>query len=260
MPQDSKQNGDGTLAGKVITVTGAGSGLGEATAKWVAREGAAVVAADLDGEAAERVAAEIRAADGEAAGFVVDVSKPAEVEGMVPFAVETFGDFDAAANIAGVTPAPIRLHEIETAEWERVIQANLNGTFYAMRSQIAYMLEHGGGSIVNMASTAGLQAHPTRSAYSASKHGIVGMTRSAAVEYATEGIRINAVAPGPVRTASSAGAPKELLEASARKTAMGRFGTPDEVAATIALLLSDRASFTTGAVYEINGGQVQQER
>jgi len=142
----------------------------------------------------------------------------------------------------------------------RVIEINLSGTFYCMQAEIAHLLEHGGGAIVNMASTAGVRAHALRAAYAASKHGIIGLTRSAAVEYATRGIRVNAVAPGPVRTASSANAPAELIAKIAAKTAMGRMGKPEEVAGIVALLLSDEASFVTGSVYEINGGQVQQER
>jgi len=246
--------------GKVCLVTGGGSGLGEAAAKMLAARGVKIVVADANEAGAERVASEICASGGQAAGIVCDVSKLSDVERLIPFAVSVFGGFDMAFNVAGITPKQVDTHLIDPTDWLRVIEVNLNGTFYCMKEEIAHFVEHGGGAIVNMASTAGVQAHPLRAAYSASKHGIIGLTRSAAVEYATRGIRVNAVAPGPVRTASSIGLPDEVVSKIAAKTAMGRMGTPNEVASVVTLLLSDEASFVTGSVYEINGGQTQLER
>lgn len=245
---------------KVALVTGAASGLGEATAQLLAARGAKVVVADANLEGAKRIASKINASGGQAASIGCDISKLSDIKKLVPFALATFGGFDMAVNNAGITPKLMQTHLVDPNDWVRVIEVNLTGTFYCMQEEIAHFLKNGGGAIVNMSSTAGLQAHPFRPAYSASKHGIIGLTRSAAVEYATHGIRVNAIAPGPIKTASSAGASPDVIVKIAAKTAMNRMGTPDEVAGIIALLLSDDASFVTGSVYEINGGQIQQER
>jgi NAD(P)-dependent dehydrogenase (short-subunit alcohol dehydrogenase family) len=246
-----------SLAGKIGIVTGGGSGLGEASAKKLAAEGAGLIVADRNAEDAERVAAGIRSAGGDATAFHADVSVLADVEKMVSFADATYGGLDIAFNNAGITPRLVDVAEIDPTDWLRVIEVNLTGTFYCVQAEIGYMLGHGGGAIVNMASTAGLMAHAGRAAYAASKHGIIGLTRSVAVEYAKRGIRVNAVAPGPILTPPMANAPASVRESSAAKTAMGRVGTMSEVASVVAFLLSDETGYTTGSVYELNGGQTQ---
>jgi NAD(P)-dependent dehydrogenase (short-subunit alcohol dehydrogenase family) len=246
-----------TVNGKVGIVTGAGSGLGEAGAKWLAQEGAKLIVADRNQENVERVASEIRAQGGDATPAVVDVSVFEDTQKLVDTAIATHGQLDLAFNNAGITPALIDVHEIDPADWLAVISINLTGIFYCMKSELSHFVESGGGTIVNMASTAGVMAHAQRGAYSASKHGIVGLTRTAAVEYAKRNIRINAVAPGPIDAPSAQRLPPEVRASIAAKTAMNRTGTVEEVANVVHFLLSDEASFVTGSVYEINGGQTQ---
>jgi NAD(P)-dependent dehydrogenase (short-subunit alcohol dehydrogenase family) len=246
-----------SVNGKIGIVTGAGSGLGEASAKRLAYEGAKLIVADRDKEAAERAAKEIAAAGGEATAFVADISAFADAQALVDFAVSTYGRLDIALNNAGITPKLIDTHEIDLQDWSNVISVNLTGTFYCVKAELAYLVGHGGGAILNMASTAGVMAHAQRAAYSASKHGIIGLTRSAAVEYAQRGIRINAIAPGPIDAPSAKALPPDVRAWIAAKTAMKRPGGMEEVAAVANFLLSDEASFVTGSVYEVNGGQTQ---
>ncbi|MFF3251575.1 SDR family NAD(P)-dependent oxidoreductase [Actinacidiphila glaucinigra] len=246
-----------SVKGKTGIVTGAGSGLGEAGARRLAREGARIAVADVDGAAAERVADGINRAGGEAAPYEVDVVSFEDTRRLVEFTVTTFGGLDIAFNNAGVTPRLVDAHEIDPADWLRVIDVNLTGVFACMQAELAHFAAHGGGAIVNMASTAGVMAHAGRAAYAASKHGVVGLTRSAAVEYAQRGIRVNAVAPGPIDAPSARALPPEVRAAIAAKTAMNRTGGVEDVAAVVNFLLSDEASFVTGSVYEVNGGQTQ---
>jgi NAD(P)-dependent dehydrogenase (short-subunit alcohol dehydrogenase family) len=246
-----------SVNGKMGIVTGAGSGLGECAAKRLARGGARLVVADRDPDEIQRVAKEITRLGGEAEPFTADISALGDAQALVDFAVETYGGLDIALNNAGITPKLTDTHEVEAQDWLDVIGINLTGTFYCVKAELAYMVEHGGGAILNMASTAGVMAHAGRPAYSASKHGIIGLTRSAAVEYAKRGIRINAIAPGPIDAPSAQALPPETRAWIAAKTAMNRPGDMEEVAAVVNFLLSDESSFVTGSVYEVNGGQTQ---
>jgi NAD(P)-dependent dehydrogenase (short-subunit alcohol dehydrogenase family) len=242
---------------RVGIVTGAGSGLGEAAAKRLAADGAYIIVADRDADAAERVAAEIRQTGAEATPITADVAHYDDMARVVAHAVTTYGRLDLAFNNAGITPGLVDVHEIDIADWAQVIEINLTGIFHSMKAELTHMLEHGGGAIVNMASTAGVMAHAGRAAYSASKHGIVGLTRSAAVEYAQRAVRINAVAPGPIDAPSARALPPDVRASIAAKTAMNRIGQASDVAAVVSFLLSDQAAFVTGSVYEVNGGQTQ---
>ncbi|MDQ1423329.1 MAG: hypothetical protein QOD72_827 [Acidimicrobiaceae bacterium] len=246
-----------TATERVGIVTGAGSGLGESAAKRLAADGACIVVADRNTDAAERVAAEIRQTGAEAAPITADVTRYDDMKRVVDHAVTTYGRLDIAFNNAGITPGLVDVHEIDIADWAQVIEINLTGIFHSMRAELTHMLDNGGGAIVNMASTAGLMAHAGRAAYSASKHGIIGLTRSAAVEYAQRGVRINAVAPGPIDAPSAQALPPQVRASIAAKTAMNRVGQTSEVAAVVSFLLSDQAAFVTGSVYEVNGGQTQ---
>lgn len=242
------------FADKTAIVTGAASGIGAAIARRLAADGADVVVADLDDVGATRVAAEIEAAGGSARGMRVDVADPESCALLVRAAVEAFGGLHLAVNNAGITGPHAHTGEYPPDGWRKVIDINLSGVFYGMRRQIPAMLESGGGAIVNMASILGSVGFPNAVGYVAAKHGVLGLTKTAAIEYAQQGIRINAVGPGFVETPLLEESDAEAHAALARLHPMGRLGTVDEVADPVAFLLSDRAAFITGSYHLVDGG------
>lgn len=246
------------LKGRVALVTGAASGIGRATAELFAGGGARVVASDVDADAGAAVAASLCEGGAEARFVAGDVTDEEAVRAMVADAVGAFGRLDCAANCAGVGGGHATTHEYPVAEWDRIVGVNLRGTWLAMRAQIEAMLAGGGGgAIVNVSSTLGLRGSPFGSPYSASKHGVLGLTRTAALEYATHGIRVNAVCPGAIDTPMMDATFERFpgfREALTGFVPMGRMGGPEEVAGAIAWLSSDAASFVTGEALTVEGG------
>ncbi|MCU1480897.1 MAG: fabG18 [Subtercola sp.] len=245
------------LEGKNSLITGAGSGIGETTAKRMAAEGAKVLVVDVNDKGGQRVVDEITAAGGTALFLHGDVTKVDEVDAMVAFVVDTWGSLDLAVNNAGLAETPGLMHELSPEAWAKTIGIDLTGTFLCMRAELRQFVAQGGGVIVNTASGAGLKATPGLTAYSAAKHGVVGLTRTAAIDYVKQNIRVNAVAPGTILTPAMSSFGDEQVATWSELMPTGRMGTTDEVAAGIVWLLSDQSSYTTGSVLEIDGGYMQ---
>ena len=244
--------------GKVVVVTGAAHGIGRATCTLFGEHGARVVAADIDEENGEQTAAIVRDAGGEAVFVRTDVSEPADVERMVDTAVREFGRLDFAHNNAGIVGSGLPVPEYPIEDWNRGIGVMLSGVFLGMKYEIPRILEHGdGGAIVNTASGAGLVGFPGMCAYVAAKHGVVGLTKTAALEFATQGIRINSICPGTARTKMVndwlGGDPENEAQVEGLHP-IGRIAEPREIAELVLWLCSDAASFMCGAAVPIDGG------
>jgi NAD(P)-dependent dehydrogenase (short-subunit alcohol dehydrogenase family) len=254
-------NANGTcLAGRSILVTGGGSGMGRATALACGLEGARIAVADLNETGANATAEEIVGAGGTAYAIGCDIASEEAVSALVAGVVKQYGRLDGAFNNAGIEMAFKPLHELSLTEWQQRIDVNLTGTFLCLRHEITAMLKTGGGAIVNTASVMSSVAGPGAGDYIASKHGVLGLTRAAAVDYGHSGIRVNAILPGTIET------PMVLERAMAntgfsagvagmrRRHLLGRFGQPSEIAQVVMWLLSDSASFVTGAAVPVDGG------
>ncbi|KAB2587515.1 SDR family NAD(P)-dependent oxidoreductase [Streptomyces arboris] len=251
----------GLLTGKVALVTGASSGIGAAAARTFCREGATVVLTARRERQLAELAAELRDSGGQAAYVVADVTSAREAVLAVDFAVDTYGRLDAAFNNAGTGGDRTPLHLMSDEVYDNLMDTNVRSVFNCLRAEISAMLRHGGGTIVNNSSVGGLVAIPTAAPYIASKHAVVGLTRAAADEYAKQGIRVNAVAPGTTRSEITADwfARNPGLEDMVNSmTPQGRTADPGEIAAAAAWLLSDRCPFLTGTVMPVDGGFVNQ--
>lgn len=243
--------------GKVALVTGAASGIGRAAALALSKEGATVVVSDINVEGGEETVQLVEAQGGVASFIRADVSQAAEVEALVGDSVATYGRLDIGINNAGIGSRWSRVAELSFADWDQVIGVNLNGVFYCMHYEIKQMLQQGGGVIVNTSSIAGLRGLANSAAYSASKHGVLGLTKSAALEYARSNIRINAVCPVFTRTPLF----EEMFkinptyeERLLRNIPMRRYGTPEDIAGAIVWLCSDASAFVTGQAIPLDGG------
>jgi NAD(P)-dependent dehydrogenase (short-subunit alcohol dehydrogenase family) len=243
------------LAGKVLIVTGAGRGIGAAAAKLFAASGAHVVIAARDEHALGELAAEIKRDGGDAYAVPTDVTDSGAVERLVAMTVQRYRRLDGAFNNAGQGHRPAPLAELDPADFDRALDVNLRSVFLCLRAELAAIAA--GGAIVNMSSSAGISGAPGMGAYSAAKHGVIGLTRTAALDYGPRGIRVNAVAPGPILTQGGVGAaPAEVRERVAQMLPLRRLGAPDEVAQVAAWLLSDAASFVNGVAVSIDGGKL----
>lgn len=252
----------GILDGKVALITGAGSGIGRAAAQIFAREGAKLMLADIAEEGGLETLRVVKAAGVE--GFVIrcDVSSPSDTVAMVAATIEHFGRLDCAFNNAGIEGEGGPTHECTEENWNRVLAVDLSGVWLCIKAEVAQMLRQGGrGAIVNTSSALGLVAMPGSPAYHAAKHGVVGVTKAAAIEYGRQGIRVNAVCPGPVRTPMVTRVIQDHPEMERLYLSgepLERFGEPEEIGEAVAWLCSDRSSFVNGVALPVDGGWVAQ--
>jgi NAD(P)-dependent dehydrogenase (short-subunit alcohol dehydrogenase family) len=247
-----------SLENKIAIVTGAGSGIGKVISLFYAREGAKIVVSDIDEKGGNETVSEIKALGGEAIFVKADTSKPDDNKNVVELALKTFGGLHIAVNNAGIGGPISPVGEYPIDGWDKTISINLSGVFYGLRYQIPAMISSGGGSIVNMASILGKVGTKGSAAYVAAKHGVIGLTEAAALEYADQKIRINAVGPGYINTPLLESLDDATMKALVGLHPMGRLGNAEEVAELALWLNSDKASFVTGAYYNVDGGYLAQ--
>lgn len=242
------------MKNKTVIITGAASGIGRATAELFAREGANVVLSDLQEAEGKAVTENICSTGGKAVFLKTDVSKPEQMKALVDYAVKTYGKLDIAVNNAGIGGEQNPIAEMSIEGWQNIIAVNLNSLFYGMKYQLQAMLKNSGGSIVNISSILGAVGFAGSAGYTAAKHGVIGLTQTAALEYSAQNIRINAVGPGFIDTPLLKALDDEMKKQIVSLHPIGRLGKSEEVAELIFWLSSDKASFVTGSYYPVDGG------